>query len=373
MKRIMRIGIIVFLFSALTVFILTAVRKHSDSVAKTFESNLYISHITIASVGDIFLHSSNIQSGKKDSEYDFEYSFEYIKPLIKTADIATCWFGGVADSIGPYTGYPCFKSPHKIIDAIKNSGFDVLMRTNHTYDYFENGLKSTTSFIKSRNLIQLGAFIDEDESEKIYTFTKDSLTIAILSYTYGTNGLIPKNKWEITLIDTAKIRSDIIKSKKISDFTIVMLHYGTEYSRYPDSFQKRIARFSAEAGADLIIGSHPHVVEPVETLITSDGRIVKSAYSLGNFYCGQRKKYTDTGIILYSIIEKSSRTKGIAVLNNISVTPTYIHRWYDNGFKFLVIPIKDYESKKIPFMDDSTRTYMKYSYEETMKLLGICR
>jgi len=302
------------------------------------EKSSYISSIKIKCVGDIFLHNSNLEAAKTNSGYDFSSAFENVSVPLTDADITSCWLGGVFDSAGPYAGYPLFKSPVELLDALKESGFDIMLRTNHTYDYNEAGLISTSGNIKKRGLIQLGAYASEEESEHIFTFSKDSLTLSMISYTYWLNGFKAKKPWQVSLIDTEKIAEDIKKAKTVSDFVIVFLHYGTEYSREPSEYQRKIARFCAEKGAGIIIGSHPHVIEPVETIITEDGRIVYSAYSLGNFFCGQRERYTDCGVILSFFVEKSSRSNSKAIVKGLSYTPTYVCKYTENGnFKYKIV------------------------------------
>lgn len=338
MKIRLVIFFLVLFISITTLYLIRNILLSDLSKRISNEEISYISYIKISSVGDIFLHESNIKTGKTKTGYDFSFSFEDVAPVLRKSDITTCWLGAVYDTIGPYTGYPLFKSPAQLLTALKESGFDIMLRTNHTMDYYEDGLMSTTELMKKNNLIQLGAFITKEESKEIYIIKKDSLDIALLSYTYGLNGLMPKYSWEVAMIDTAKIGMEIKRAAELSDFVIVFLHYGTEYSREPDKFQKRIARFCAESGAGIIIGSHPHVIEPIETILTKDNRIVYSAYSLGNFFCGQRKRYTDCGMILSFYIEKSARTNFLAEVKSISYTPTYVNKYFENGdLKYKII------------------------------------
>jgi len=313
--------------------------EEKASSCKNSADSLKVSYVKVSCVGDVFLHDSNIESAERSGGYSFEGIFDEVAGVLSNADIASCWLGGVFDSLGPYKGYPLFKSPPQILDVLKESGFDLMLRTNHTMDYGREGLETTTEEIRRRGLLQLGAFLTENESRRIFVLTKDSLSVAFLSYTYGLNGMPTENGWEVALIDTAKIGEDIRSADALSDFVVVFLHYGTEYSIEPSAYQKRIARFCAEAGAGIIIGSHPHVIEPVDTIITKDGRLVYSAYSLGNFYCGQRKERTESGMILSFIIEKSNRTKFNAEVKSVSYKPTYVRKFVneEGNVKFKVV------------------------------------
>ncbi|MCS7250624.1 MAG: CapA family protein [candidate division WOR-3 bacterium] len=299
---------------------------------------LFLNEIKIISVGDIFIHESVLKSvyQKENESYNFYFCFEEVEPYLKKVDIATCWFGGVLDTIGPYTGYPCFKTSTKIL--------------------------------KKYNLIQIGAYISEEESKEIYIFEKDDIKISFLSYTYGTNGIPIPKPWMVNFIDLEKIKKDIEKAKRISDFVIVALHFGEEYERYPNKEQKRIVREIIKFGADMIIGSHPHVIQPVE-MIEIDNKKVFVAYSLGNFFCGQRKRYTDTGIMLkYTIDKKENKI----FLKEVSYLPCWIAKYKTKeGDKFKILPIKKslklYKEGKINYLSKENILRMEEALKETIE------
>lgn len=238
--------------------------------------------ISIISVGDIFIHQSVLDAvyNNQTKSYDFQTCFQEILPYLQNVDIATAWFGGVLDSIGPYFGYPSFKTPEALATAMKQAGFDIVFRTNHTMDYGEKGLKSTTNILTKFGIEQIGAYISEQESKNIYIFQKNELKIAFLSYTYGMNDIPVSKPWMVNFIDTVKIKDDIKQTKLVSDFVIVALHFGVEYQRYPNTEQKNIVKTITDAGADMIIDSHPHVIQPVEVI----NHKVFVPYSLGNFF-----------------------------------------------------------------------------------------
>lgn len=325
--------------------------------------------VTIASVGDIFIHQSVLNAFSAQKAYNFSPAFSEVSPYLKEADLATAWFGGALDTIGPYTGYPLFKTPENLALAMKEAGFSLLFRTNHALDYGEKGLRTTTEILKKYEIAQVGAYLSEEESKEIFIFAKDSLKVAFLSYTYGTNGIPILKTWMVNLIDTIKIRADIKRAKEKSDFVIVALHFGIEYQRKPNQEQRRIVQSAAESGADLIIGSHPHVVQPVEVLNLTDGKKVYCAYSLGNFFCGQRMRFTDTGIILkYKIVKEKDKT----TLKTINYLPVWIAKYEKEGkYQFKVLPIKksleSYEAGKLAYLKSKEYKRMKEAYEETIK------
>ncbi|MEO0109927.1 MAG: CapA family protein [candidate division WOR-3 bacterium] len=325
--------------------------------------------VTIASVGDIFIHKSVLNAFFEKKTYNFSPAFSEISPYLKEVDLATAWFGGALDTIGPYTGYPLFKTPEDLARTMREAGFSLLFRTNHTLDYGEKGLRKTAEILKGYGISQVGAYTSEEESKEIFIFEKGSLKIAFLSYTYGTNGIPIPKPWMVNLIDTLKIKEDIKKAKEKSDFVIVALHFGIEYQRRPNQEQKRIVRFVAESGADLIIGSHPHVIQPVELLNLPNGRKVYCAYSLGNFFCGQRMRFTDTGIILrYKIIKEKDKTE----LKEINYLPVWIAKYEEDGkYRFKILPLKKalklYEEGKLEYLKTKEYKRMKEAYEETVR------
>lgn len=356
-----------FIFFSIITTCKNNLNKNIDSNYKKVLEETYFEKFEIACTGDIFLHTSNIvDGGLGNNKYDFNYVFDEVRDVLKSSDITTCWFGGVVDTSSPYSGYPFFKSPFQILQSLKNAGFDILLRTNHVYDFGQSGLYRTNSFIKTISLKQIGGYSSKEESEEITVIKKGNISVSFLSYTYGTNGLIPKESWEVDLINFKKIRDDIKKAKGISDFVVVFFHYGNEYERKYSKFQKDVAFFASSNGADIVIGSHPHVVQPLDSFLLDDGRKVYSAYSLGNFYCGQRKKYTNSGVILKVILEKSKRTDGKVKLKKIFFLPTYIMKDSSKILqKYKVVLSNNHFYEK----DDTLRKSIINSVEELKELI----
>ncbi len=326
--------------------------------------------LTIISVGDIFIHKSLLNSvyNSKEKYYDFYSCFEEVKPYLNSVDLTTAWFGGALDTIGPYTGYPCFKTPQDLAYALRNTGFDLLFRTNHTLDYGLKGLKTTTKILKDTGLVQIGAYVSEEDSKNIFVFEKNGIKIAFLSYTYGMNGIPIPKPWMVKLIDLEEIKKDIEKADAISDFIIVALHFGIEYERFPNKGQKMIVQKIAQMGADMIIGSHPHVIQPVE-MIELENKKVLVAYSLGNFFCGQRKRYTDTGIMLkYKIAKDSNKT----YLKDIKYIPTYVAKYrVSDSYNFKILPLEKsinlYQNDSLKYIGRKNYERMVSAFKETVE------
>lgn len=246
--------------------------------------------ISIIMVGDILLHTRVADSGMQDDgSYNFDAVFANVKDEIAAADLAIVnqevIIGG--EELG-ISGYPCFNAPYELGDALAAAGFDVVLHaTNHTLDKGGRGVNNCLSFWESNypDIAVLGINGSEEAQDDIYVYEQDGLSIAILNYTYGTNGIaMPSDMpYAVNLLDEEKVAEDIRKAEELADFTIVCPHWGTEYKLIPSAEQKRWTALFLENGADLVIGTHPHVIEPIEWLSDDNGNEMLVYYSLGNF------------------------------------------------------------------------------------------
>ena len=244
------------------------------------------SSITLIMVGDVLMHTPVTESGlAEDGTYHFEHLFANVKDLIEDADIAMVnqevILGGTALGL---SGYPAFNAPFEVGDALADAGFDVVLHaTNHALDKGEKGIRNCLGFWQEcyPEMKIVGIYGDWESYNNGVTFIEqDGIKIAILNYTYGTNGIpLPKDApYLVNLLDRAKIASDVEKAKQEADFVVICPHWGTEYRHDPDESQKEWAKYFADLDVDLVIGAHPHVIEPVEWV---DDTLVY--YSLGNF------------------------------------------------------------------------------------------
>lgn len=248
----------------------------------------------IVMVGDMLMHDKIIESGKQeDGTYNFDHLFANVAEFISEADLAIVnqetIMGG--PSYG-YTGYPSFNSPYELADAEVKAGFDVLLlATNHTLDKTKKGVLNCMEYLDTTypTLGYVGInHSQEEQDNEIFTYEANGITVAILNYTYGTNGIpIPSDMpYIVNTLDEDKVRADIRKAEEIADFTIVCPHWGTEYKLEADSSQKQWADIFLEEGVDLVLGAHPHVIEPIEWLTDENGHEMLVYYSLGNFING---------------------------------------------------------------------------------------
>ncbi|MDE6749224.1 MAG: CapA family protein [Lachnospiraceae bacterium] len=255
------------------------------------ENNHDTPEISIIMVGDILLHTPVAKSGvQEDGSYNFDAVFENVKDEITAVDLAIVnqevILGG--EELG-ITGYPSFNAPYELGDALVDAGFDVVLHaTNHTLDKGGKGVNNCINFWKSNypDIAVLGINESEEEQDNnIYVYEQDGISVAILNYTYGTNGIpMPKDMpYAVNLLDEEKVTEDIKKAEELADFTIVCPHWGMEYRLTSSAEQERWTDIFLENGADLVIGTHPHVIEPVEWVSDDNGNEMLVYYSLGNF------------------------------------------------------------------------------------------
>lgn len=302
--------------------------------------------ITIFALGDNLLHMPVVNSGKKaDGSYEYAHLFSRLQPSIREADLAVIGqetiFGGAASG---YSGYPMFNSPSNMGKTLVNEGFDVILHaSNHVLDRMTQGVEKTLEFWDGYpQTTVLG--INKSEAEKQIVNIKNvkGARLALLNYTYGTNGItLPAEKaYLVNYIDDEKIQKDVLYAEENADFTIAFMHWGTEYSEKPDDEQKRLCELMCGLGVDLIIGSHPHVVEPVEWYEAENGNRMLVYYSLGNFVSRQLEARN----LLGGIAEVELKFNGERVyIHDYSFVPIVTH--YDKSFtSFSVYRLKDYNN-----------------------------
>jgi len=277
-------------------------KKEEVKKPKEYSFNLFM-------CGDALIHYGLYADAKKsDGSYDFKPMLQYVKPIVSKYDLAyynqETILGGA--SLG-YSSYPMFNSPQEVGDAFIDAGFDIVsLATNHTMDKGETGVKKSVEYWKAHpDIITSGQWISaEDRTNSIQkVYKKNNITYAFLSYTMWNNGLTtPQGKDYLNNeYSEEKARADIESIRDKVDVVIVAMHWGTEYSLNVDSVQEKEANFLSSLGVDLIIGAHPHVVEPVEYI--NDGKTLV-IYSLGNFISDQIGVERLTGLMMDVTIKK---------------------------------------------------------------------
>ena len=247
--------------------------------------------VSIVMVGDILLHTPVEKASlQEDGKYSFAVIFENLQEEIQAADLAIVnqevILGG--EELG-ISGYPAFNAPYAVGDALVEAGFDVVCHgTNHALDKGRKGLLNCLTFWQESypDIGVLGIHDSQQSQDDIYVYEQGNMRIAVLNYTYGTNGIaLPQDMpYAVDLLEEAKVKMAIQKAEEIADFTIVCPHWGTEYQLKQSSAQEKWARIFAENGADLVLGTHPHVIQPIEKVIDEEtGKEALVYYSLGNF------------------------------------------------------------------------------------------
>ena len=302
--------------------------------------------VTVVAVGDDLIHQEIYEAARrKNGTYNFSSLFSHMKSDIQAADLAVINQETILTD-GNYSGYPCFGSPKSLGDAIAKAGFDVVLHaTNHTMDKGESGIRTTLNFWSKKypSIKVLGIHKNQKDADKITVVKKNGIRIAMLNYTYGLNGFsLPYGKdYLVDLLDSrTKIQKDIRKARKKSDFVIVFAHWGTEYTYSPDASQKSWAQFFADEGVDVVVGGHPHVLEPVKKIKGKNGNKTLVYYSLGNYVSRQRRvECLLGGMAKFTIV----KTKNGARLKSYSLVPLVTH--FTAGYRnFTVYKLSDYKN-----------------------------
>lgn len=260
------------------------------SVATFASAQTADSVVTLLFAGDIMGHDSQIAAAYNDSTktYDYTDCFRYIKPYVEKADFALANFE-VTLAGPPFKGYPQFSSPDALAVAVKDCGFDALVTSNnHTCDGGRKGVVRTLDVLDSLQIPHTGTFHDSAEFRQKYPLIVDvkGIKLAILNYTYGTNELPTPKGTVVNRIDKNNIINDIAAAKRLNpDLIVACMHWGIEYDTVPSRSQMQMAEMLKKQGVDLIIGSHPHVLQPMEVDTAANQLLV---YSLGNFVSAQR-------------------------------------------------------------------------------------
>lgn len=306
--------------------------------------------VTLLATGDNLIHNTLITAGEQeDGSLNYDSLYTNIKPEIEKFDIAVIdqetILGG---SAFPYSGYPMFNSPWEIGEAAINAGFDVFnCATNHTMDMGYTGIEKEIEFFSNHSeVVQLGVHNDADSYNKITYYEKNGITFALFNYTYGTNGIpLPADKpWCVNLMEKEKITKDITEARENADFVIVFPHWGTEYSFDVSDYQKDYTKLFSDLGVDLVIGCHPHVIEPVEWVTNeSTGKKMLVYYSLGNFISHQIDLENLLGGMAEVTIEKKD---GVTEITSAEFVPVVCHynRGENDKFSFNVYKLGDYNN-----------------------------
>lgn len=354
-------GVLIPVILAVVVVIVFAISGHitkntdnSEPTAQTTEqastepSTLASSKVNLVAVGDNLIHNTLIDAGDNGSgTLDYTSFYEQIKPDISAADIAVInqetMLGG-ADF--DYAGYPQFNTPWEVGTAAIDAGFDIFTcATNHSMDVGFKGIEQECKFFDEHpEVVHVGTNDTEEDYNTVVYYTKNDIKFAILNYTYGTNGIsLPEGKsWCINMMDKDKITADVTTAKQNADVVIVFPHWGTENSSEVSDYQKEYTKLFSDLGVDIVIGAHPHVLQPVEWVENeSTGKKMLVYYSLGNFISHQTSVDQLCGGMAKITVEKNN---GEISITSAKLTPVVC--WYAKNssgkFDFKVYKLADY-------------------------------
>lgn len=365
--------------------------NEKDKISEDLNTN-EANTITLTAVGDIMVHMPQLtaQYDSSTNSYCFDNNFQHIKNYVKNSDfsIANLETTLAGSSIG-YSSYPVFNSPDSLSTALNNCGFNILSTiNNHSLDKGDLGLKRTLKILKQDGFDVVGTKNSSYEKNFIIK-KKHGISLGITSFSYAeiknsikyVNGLPASsdtsdkiNVFDVHNIDNAfNSISKTLSEMNNTDIKIVILHWGNEYQRVPSSFQTSLAQKLCDVGVDIIIGSHPHVVQPVDIITSSDNKKETLViYSLGNFLSNQRRElmgtsYTEDGLLVNINITKKSKY-GTARISKVECIPTWLNKYYtDSKSVYEIIPISNKEElsniKNLPY------DKLKKSFKNTTSLI----
>lgn len=339
---------------------------------------------TMTAIGDVMCHNTQYWDAynQETDTYDFSYVFENISHYIQASDIS---IGNLETSFAGkergYSNYPTFNSPDALAYNLKDIGLDIISTAgNHCLDMGFSGLSRTIDVLDDAGLAHLGTYKTQEERDQVFITDVKGVKIAFINYTYGTNGIpVPSDKeFCVNLIDKDLIKKDIESAQSQDvDMIVACMHWGTEYRTTANPEQEELADFLFQNGVDVILGNHPHVLEPMEkrtiTLedgTTKDGFVI---YACGNFICDQNAENTRNSIILNLTITKHS--DGKITIDKANYVPIYMYKGASSKLKRMKVldieqSIRDYENGIDTSIGQSTYQDLKVQLEKIKSIVG---
>lgn len=302
--------------------------------------------------GDVMSQLIQIESAKTgENTYSYDHCFRYVRPIFQQADLVIGNLECTLVDKPPYTGYPNFRSPEQLAEALKKSGFDILVTSNnHSLDGGLEGLNNTIKTVRETGFVHTGTFKNNQYKELLYPLIiyKNGIKIALLNYTHHTNGLHTPTPSVVNRLDMDIVKKDILKAKQLkADFIISFLHWGEEHHLDEDENQRSLARMMHTWGVDLVVGAHPHVVQPIkkEAVKIGDKKYYfLTAYSLGNFISSQPFVHTEGGIIFEVNIKKEHNKTSI---EDYYYIPVLRYTPHERGrTRYYALPVSPFENNE---------------------------
>ncbi len=360
----------------------------NPKVVQALSSAQETSTLTLSTAGDIMTHMPQLKAQYDNSSntYNFDNNFQHVKHILENANLSIANLETtLAGTSVPYSSYPTFNTPDDIIDSLKYAGIDILSTiNNHSFDKGDLGIKRTLDICKEKEIETIGTS-NKNENRHIIKEIND-ISLGIVAFSYGE--IINNNKYlnGIKISDGSKDNMNIFDMHDVNkafntikkeldkirntDTQIAVLHWGNEYQRTPSKFQKELAQKLCDYGVDIIVGSHPHVVQPVEIIRSKDNYTnTLVIYSLGNFISNQRQEllntpYTEDGLIV-SIELTKDHTKNQTLISSVNCIPTWVNKYKNfNKDVYEIIPI--YSKEQLLEINNLPMERLKLSYENTV-------
>jgi hypothetical protein len=339
-----------------------------------------IVHIDIRAVGDLMCHAPQFEYARVGTDtFDFRRCYAEVADYLRGADFTIGNMESVfAGMSRKYSGYPTFNTPEDYLDAVKEAGFDFLVTANnHSLDRGASGAFTSLDVFDKYGFDHTGTYRTPADRDSIRIVDIKGIKMAILNYTYGTNGIpIPKDMpWIINLTDTLLIARDIAAAKALKpDLVTVFFHWGLEYQHEPCDTQRIMFRTAVDAGADLILGSHPHVIQPVEYFKTAANARLDTGFviwSMGNFISNQNQRYCDAGMILDLKIAKNV-TRDSVWIEDAAYLPTWVFRGaHPKQHIHTILPAENFaQDTAYFFVNADSKLKMKQAFEDTDKYIN---
>ena len=365
-KFYLLVVILIIIFATLCYFIIkeepkTELKTVNESQEKK-EPEVKEERLSLIMVGDALLHSSLYRDGYQNGTYDFTSQLELIKPEIQKHDLAfynqESILGGT--SIG-LSDYPNFNSPQEFGDAMIDAGFNLVsLANNHTMDRGVTAIQNSCDYWKTKDVLAAGSYCSAEDAEEIKIKEKNGIKYTMLAYTYGTNGItVPSDKpYLVNLYSDELAKADIEKVRDKVDLLIVSMHWGTEYRSEPTEEQKREAEYLSNLGVDIIIGTHPHVIEPITYI--NDTLVI---YSLGNFISAQSTNNDyNTMVELMTSVDVVKTTKdGQSEIKLENLNNELLYNYYQKDSRWHNFKVIPFSQMNETYNSDYKRLYEKYS------------
>ncbi|RDI45845.1 CapA family protein [Falsibacillus pallidus] len=337
----------------------------NKSSTVSIEPKGYQTTAVIGGIGDVLLHDWVYDDAKTKDGYQFDKMFSEVKDSLIKPDFLIANQESIPGGEGlGVSNYPIFNSPFEIVDTLKRNGVDLISSANnHSMDKGEKGILSAIGYFNKVDIPYVGINKDMTDQQRLRISNINNISTAVLSYTFGTNGIpIPKGKeYLVNLINKDKIISDIHLAKEKADIVVISIHWGSEYQRMPNDSQITLAQEMADAGADIIFGHHPHVLQPIETIKRADGSNAVVVYSLGNFLSGQMWEYKDIGGLASVTVQKTVSTTGTTIkVGDVQFQPTYVESHHLRKYK--VLPLD--KAFKEGLIDHSPEEIQHFMFDE---------